>query len=162
MLKKFILNFLFPKQNINYFAIYLSFWKEIVFVKKQSSILTIKLIILIIVYQVVKYVLIELFNPSTIKRIVLYDCFNLILPNQLGLSLMVAAVCSMTGWLLQLCYLKGEKHSFFVLEDMLFKNQAKVLIWPQYKGQNACKYLIKIANRLLLLGPVLMSITCKF
>lgn len=161
MFKKFILNYFFPQKNILYFDIYITFWKEIVFKKKWTNILTIKIFILLSFFQFFKYAFIEFVNPSTISRIVLYDGITLILPNRHGLGLMAAAICLMIIRLLKLCYFKGEKNSFLVLEKMLFKNNAKILIWPNYKGQNACKYLINFANKALFFGPVLAFINCK-
>lgn len=162
MIKKFIFNFLYPKNNITFFAIYFTFWKEIVFEKKGSNIFIIKLLISVTVYQAIKYVLIELLNPSTITRIVLYEGISLTILSQHGLSLMTAVIIVMVGWFLQLCYLKGEKNAFLAMEKLLFANQAITFIWRQYKGQNVCKYLINFANRILMLGPAMVITVCKF
>lgn len=162
MLKAFIHNFLYPKGNITYFAIYLTFWREIVFEKKWSNILIIKLLISLTMYQTIKYLLIELLNPSIITRILLYDGISLTLPNQPGMSTMTAILISMIGCFLHLCYFKGEKNVFLIFEKILFANSAKTLIWRRYKGQNICIYLIKYSNRLLKLGTIISFFVCMF
>lgn len=162
MIKQFLLNLFFPKGNVEYFAVYLNFWKEIYFERKWKNIAIIKLLILLTIFMASKYVLIELLNPSTTMRIVLYDWFNLTLANQRGLSLMTAAGILLISCLLQLCYLKGEPVSFLALEEMLFKNRSSTFLWVNYRGQNACQYLINFANRLLKTNTVVLSFVCKY
>lgn len=162
MTKEFIFNFLYPKHNITFFAIYLTFWKEIVFEKKWSNIFIIKLLISVTAYQAIKYVLIEFFNPSTITRIVLYEGFSLTILNKPGLNFMTAVIIVMVGWLLQLCYLKGDTNNFYLLEKLLFANQPKTFLWRHYKGQTVCNYLINFANQILIFGPVVVIVACMF
>lgn len=158
----FFKNFFLPTGNIAYFSVYFDFWKEIIFDRKWENIATIKLLIFLTILMAFKYALIELLNPSTIFRIVLFDGFNLVLPDKKGLSALSAAGIIMTSVLLRLCYLKGERLSYLDLESVLFKNHARSLLWQTYKGQNACKYLIAIANKILKANIVVPWLVCKF
>lgn len=162
MLKQFLANFFFPKKDIAYFSVYTDFWKETVYERKRTNIALIKLLILLTLFMATKYVLIELFNPSTAMRIVLYDGFNLALPNQRGLSAMVAALCLLVSCLLQICYLKGEPFTSLFLEEMLFQGKARSFLWQRYNSKmTVCEYLIDFANQLLKANTILRTVICK-
>lgn len=156
MLKYFFQNFFFLKSDIGYFANYLVFWKTVVYVRKRAHLLTLYSLISLSLLMALKYVLIELLNPCTTIRILLYDSFNLVLPNQAGLSAMIAECLLMTAYLLHLAYFKGEPRSFLDLENILFEENPRSLLRSSYKGQSACQYIITFANRLLKLNQVVL------
>lgn len=174
-LKTFFSNFFLPNKNaLQYYSIYFTFWREIVFEKQQRNIRLIKGITAVCLYQAVKYVLIELFNSSSsssssiVPRIVLYDCITLAIPSSSSsfeafrqLNLMIAAISLMTAWLMSLSYLKGEPDAYRVLEDMLLRRQVLTFVWRRHRGVHASRYLLNFANKLLAVGPVGALLICK-
>lgn len=159
--KQFLLNFFFPKTNVDYFYIFFKFWKGTVIKRKLAYIVTIKFLIVVALYTALKYVFIEFLPLSTTNRIILYDGFNVVLLKQPGSSLMATTSCLFAGWLLHLIYLEGEKDAFPVCIELLFTNKVTSLYWREYKGRDICKYLTDFANKVLIFGPVLMSAACK-
>ncbi len=175
-LKTFISNFFLPtKDALQYYSVYFTFWREIVFEGQRRNIRLIKAITAVCLYQAVKYVLIELFNfssssSSIVPRIVLNDCITLAIPSSSSsssfkafrqLNLMIAAISLMTAWLMSLSYLKGEPDAYRVLEDMLLRRQVLTFVWRRHRGVNASQYLLHFANKLLAVGPVGALLICK-
>ncbi len=177
--KPFLVNFFLPSRDaLQYYSIFFTFWREIVFEGQQRNIRLIKGITAVCLYQTVKYVLIELFNSSSssssssiVPRIVLYDCITLAIPSSSSssssseafrqLNLMIAAILLMTAWLMSLSYLKGEPDAYRVLEDMLLRRQVLTFVWNRHRGVHASRYLLHFANKLLAVGPVGALLTCK-
>ncbi len=169
--RPFLVNFFLPSQNaLQYYSIFFTFWREIVFEGQRRNIRLIKGITAVCLYQAVKYVFIELFSSSsssssTVLRIILHDGITLAIPASFQafrqLNLMIAAIALMVGWLTSFTYLRGEPGTFQILEDMLFKCQVLTFIWRQYRGVNACQYAQHFANKLQVVGPVFALLICK-
>ena len=170
--KPFLVNFFLPSRDaLQYYSIFFTFWREIVFEGQRRNIRLIKGISAVCLYQAVKYVLIELFNSSssssssTVLRIILHDGITLAIPASFQafrqLNLMIAAIALMVGWLTSFTYLRGEPGTYQILEDMLFKGQVLTFIWRQYQGVNAWQYALNFANKLQAVGPVFALLICK-
>ena len=171
--RPFLVNFFLPSRDaLQYYSIFFTFWREIVFEGQRRNIRLIRGITAVCLYQAVKYVFIELFSSSsssssssTVLRIILHDGITLAIPVSFQafrqLNLMIAAIVLMVGWLTSFTYLRGEPGTFQILEDMLFKGQVLTFIWRQYRGVNACQYALHFANKLQAVGPVFALLICK-
>lgn len=173
MIAKFICNFFFPRRDLIYFELYFEFWERITRKPGGSNCpeaWLIRLMIGLSILEALKYAyLVTLYHPSITTRLLLYDGFSLLMPNQLGMSFMTFAGIVMIIRLTILTYFKGEHWAFESLRDMILRNRATTFLWrdgnPLEKvknRRNVCDHLIFYIKILLPGGQIITVFVCKF
>ncbi len=176
MLGTFIANVFFPRRDLVYFELYFEYWRRATApatnrlrLNNSREAWIIRLMIFLCCLEFLKYTyIVGNQSHSITTRILLYDGFSLLLPNQDGLSAVTLIGIFMIIQLAWLTYFKGEKWAFESLGDMILRNRAPTFLWrdgnplnPAASRKNVCDQLIRFVRLLLPFGQLITVFVCK-